>query len=447
MLKDILDAREQRAFRRNELERQYNRAVVSFTINIPMGKKNDLKYRWLCRLAVNEYFQAINDRGKVIEFVEERTSPDGPVTMLVVDEDPVILKGMGIEIEESHPLGRLFDIDVSGMSRGDISLPLRRCIICDRSAAECIVGRRHDHRDVLEAIDSLIENRRNEICKKAAELAIRSMLYEVSCTPKPGLVDMNNNGAHRDMNYSTFLSSITALAPYFRRIAREAVDWYGTRQELFDRIRPLGIKAERDMLTATGGINTHKGQIFSLGLVCTAAAYILQRKGRVRIDEASGMVSDMTKNLVEKDLERGKLRAIGSALTKGEQFYMLHGCKGARGEAAAGFRAAVDTGLPALKHALARGAGFNNAMVHSLVSIMGEVEDTNVISRGGLEALGLIRDSSSRIMEAGSVFTAEGMRAIHKLDCQLIDMNISPGGAADMLALSVFLFFIENIRM
>lgn len=447
MLKDILDAREQRAYRRNELEGLYNRAVVSFTINIPIGEKNNLKYRWLCHLAFNEYVQALKDRGKAIEFFQEGTSPDGPEAMLVVDEDPVILKRIGIEIEESHPLGRLFDIDVTGVSRSDVLLPLRKCIVCDRSAAECIVGRRHDYKDVFRAIDYLIERRKNEICKKAAELAIRSMLYEVSCTPKPGLVDMNNSGAHRDMDYFTFLSSIAALAPYFRCIAREAVDWYGTPQELFERIRPLGIKAERDMLDATGGVNTHKGQIFSLGLVCTAAAFILQRNGRVSIDEVSGMVKDMTSKLIERDLELNALRSINSGLTKGEQFYLLHGCKGARGEAAAGFRSAVDIGLPALKNALDWGAGLNNAMVHSLISIMGGVEDTNVMFRGGLEALGFLKDNSSSIMDAGSVFTAKGMEAINKLDCQLIEMNISPGGSADMLALSVFLFFIESIAI
>ncbi len=165
MLKDILDAREQRANRRERLESLYDRPVVTFTINIPGGEKNSPKYNWLCGLAVEEYLEAMGDRKGAIEYIEERSSADGPETFLVVNEDPVALKKTGMEIEENHPLGRLFDIDVTGVSREGLCRPLRKCIVCHRDAVDCIVGRRHSRQEVLDAVDCLIANWRGMACR------------------------------------------------------------------------------------------------------------------------------------------------------------------------------------------------------------------------------------------------------------------------------------------
>jgi len=447
MLEKILEAREKRAYYRNELKAIYNKPVVTFTINIPRGEKNNPKYNWLCKLAVEEYLGEMGDKKNAIRYFEERVAADGPEAFLVVDEMPLELKRIGMEVEEEHVLGRLFDIDVSGVDRKSLSRSFRRCIVCDRDAVDCIVNRRHDYQEVFAAIDRMIEYRKERICNKVAELVVKSMLYEISCTPKPGLVDMKNNGSHRDMNYFTFLDSAVALTPYFQSVVREAVKWDGRPEELLDRIRPLGIRAEKDMLKVTGGVNTHKGQIFSLGLVCAAAAYILQRRGRADIERISEMVKRMAKKLVKEELEAKRDTANDDNLTAGEQLYILYGCKGVRGEAASGFQAAVEIGVPALKEALSGGTTFNHAMVHSLMHIMKVVEDTNAISRGGLEGIEVVRRGVGGIIEAGSVFTGEGMEAIHELDRQLIRMNISPGGAADMLALSVFFYYIGKIRI
>jgi holo-ACP synthase len=165
MLKDILDAREKRVYRRKRLEALYNRPVVTFTINIPGGEKNSPKYRWLCGLAVEEYLGAMEDRENTLEFIEDRTSADGPETFLVINEEPAVLKEIGMEIEENHFLGRLFDIDVSGVSRDGLSQPLRKCIVCHRDAVDCIVGRRHTRQEVLETIDYLIESWKSIICR------------------------------------------------------------------------------------------------------------------------------------------------------------------------------------------------------------------------------------------------------------------------------------------
>lgn len=446
MLEQILEARENRASYRSMLEQEYNKPVVTFTINIPNGKKSKLSYSWLCRLAVEEFVQVIGYKKASVLYKEERDSADGPEVFMVVDGDPIELKKAGIEVEEKHSLGRLFDIDISGVNREKLHRPLRKCLICGQDAVFCRVNYRHDYKEMLDAVDKMIEERKEKICSIISQLAIRSMLYEISCTPKPGLVDRDNNGAHRDMNFFTFIDGIAALTPYFQSVARKAVQWCGRLPDLLDSLRPLGVKAEMAMFKATGGINTHKGQIFSLGLACAAAANIVQRKGRAEAAWISEMVKDMTKHIVANELE-SRRDATKVGFTAGERLYIHYGFKGARGEAAAGFPSAVNTGLPALKEALSKGIDLNRAMVHSLINIMGVVKDTNVIHRGGLEGDRVVREGVKRIIRKGSVFTKEGMEEIKEMDEKLIRMNISPGGAADMLGLSVFLYFIEKVKL
>lgn len=128
----------------------------------------------------------------------------------------------------------------------------------------------------------------------------------------------------------------------------------------------------------------------------------------------------------------------GNELTVGESLYILHGCKGARGEAAMVFPTSVNIGMPALKEALNKRKTFNQAMMHSLISIMKSLDDTNVMFRGGLDGIKTAKRGDEAVLKAGSVFTQKGEEAIRQLDRQLIKLNIRPGGSADMLALSVF---------
>lgn len=442
MIKSILNAREKRAGYIEMLINKHNKPVVSITINIPCGKKTDLNYSWICELAAEEFIEVANEREyEIINYVK-RMSGDGPEIFIVIEGDSLQLKELAVNIEEKHVLGRLFDIDVSGVDRLTLSKSKRRCLVCNDIAVNCMVGQRHDYSEVFKSINRKIELRKNEIVKKLTELAIRSMLYELSCTPKPGLVDRYNNGAHGDMNYYTFIDSSVVLIKYFQAVAQKSVDWLGNPEELLDNLRTLGTEAETDMFIATNGVNTHKDQIFLMGLACAAAANILQRRGKVKSQWMSDMIKKMTKDRIYNELKEKE-----SYESNGEKLYKLYGLKGARGEATLGFPSSINIGLPSLKYALQRGANFNDAMVHCLINIMESLDDTNVIHRGGFEGKELIEKSIRKVKSVGSVFTKEGIEAIKELDSILIKKHISPGGTADMLAVTVFLYFIEKIKI
>lgn len=157
--------------------------------------------------------------------------------------------------------------------------------------------------------------------------------YEVAVTPKLGLVDRANRGAHNDMDFFTMTDSIVALAPHFAAFSHEGFEWNGSLSELFLNIRSLGIRAEHDMFSATHGINTHKGLIFSLGILCAATGYIARHHRKAGIEAilktAGIMAADVMKDFRGID--------TGNAKTHGEKLYAFYGITGIRGEAADGF--------------------------------------------------------------------------------------------------------------
>ncbi len=136
---------------------------------------------------------------------------------------------------------------------------------------------------------------------------MRAILYEVSVTPKPGLVDKSNSGAHNDMNFYTFLASASALSQGLYEIADLAGNWRtDSLRALFDSIRPIGINMEKAMFEATGGVNTHKGMIFNMGILVAAAAYLISKKSCVTVtaEALSEIVSTMTSGICAHELEK-----------------------------------------------------------------------------------------------------------------------------------------------
>jgi triphosphoribosyl-dephospho-CoA synthase len=146
---------------------------------------------------------------------------------------------------------------------------------------------------------------KTELCEYISKCAVQSMLYEVTATPKPGLVDRANSGAHKDMDFFSFMSSSAVLGPFFYRCARKGVEYDSPNVEgLFHQIRGLGVEAEHKMFQATGGVNTHKGLIFSLGIICAAAGYYFLNKTefQVSIEKICHIVSQMTKGITQREL-------------------------------------------------------------------------------------------------------------------------------------------------
>ena len=254
--------------------------------------------------------------------------------------------------------------------------------------------------------------------------ALRALYMELALHPKPGLVSPLDSGAHDDMDMTTFMRSLFSLRGYFGAIAMA-----GAVGSDFTRLQVLGLGAERRMLDATRGINTHRGAIFSLGLLSAAAGRLLA-EGRSLSDDALGRCVAETWGA-----------AITSAGQRAQASHGLnaarrYGASGARDQAAAGFPLLFELALPTLEHMTAR-HGIEAAMVQTLFVIMAELDDTNLLHRGGAEGLAFVRSAARGFLRRGGV-TDEGwhQRAL-TLHRACIDRRLSPGGAADMLAAAV----------
>ena len=425
----ILEAREQRGWAIEALGRAWGRSVLSVTLNIPGGKKNDPAYAWIGFLALEEI------KGRLDEdlLLEERfrRTPDGPEGLLAVAMKPEALKAIAREVEDTHPLGRLFDLDVAGQSR-DFGKGKRPCMLCGANAAACRRENRHSLEDLLVHIDGRIEAWKRGLALRTAKTAAEAMREEVDATPKPGLVDRANSGAHRDMDRSTFLAAIEAIEPFFLEMGNAAVSWTGSPGTLFKVLRPIGLRAEAAMLEATKGVNTHKGQIFSMGLA-VAAWCRLARTGRADASGVSAEMAEMARGIAGRELKREN-----PGQSHGERAYAAYGVKGARGEAEKGFPTAFTVGLPVFKQALASGLDRNGAAVWALLAIMAELEDSNLYKRGGPAAARWVRTKALQLSKASSVFSDPALEAVRAFDREMIRRNLSPGGAADLLALSIF---------
>jgi triphosphoribosyl-dephospho-CoA synthase len=254
-------------------------------------------------------------------------------------------------------------------------------------------------------------------------LATASLWTELALYPKPGLVSLRDSGAHTDMSAATFVRSIVALRPGFVAIAAA-----GARGASFGALRELGIDCERRMMRATGGVNTHRGAIFTLGLIAAAAGAIATTGLRPTDAVLRAGVLAWGRELTAFSLD------VASPPSHGRLAATRYGAAGARGEATHAFPAVFEVGLPALREALARRASASQAQLHALFALLAHVEDTNVLHRGGPAALAFVQRAASAFLAANSVF-APGWRsravALHRGFCM---RRISPGGSADLLA-------------
>lgn len=280
-----------------------------------------------------------------------------------------------------------------------------------------------------------------------AENAIKGMLLEVACTPKPGLVDRKNNGANTDMDFILFSISSASICQYFRRfvmLGLESADLDGAFLEV---LRREGVKAEKNMFRATAGINTQKGLIFIMGLICAAAGRILKRERRISHGSISEEISLITSGICSKELGTLANADRNVLLSKGEKLYLKFGVTGIRGEVENGLPSIMNYGLPELLVSLSNGMSFNDSMVNALLKIMSISEDTNVIARSDYETLKTqVQPMASNALKCGGMSTVKGRSLIFTMDEYFISHNINPGGSADLLAATVALYLIDKMQ-
>jgi triphosphoribosyl-dephospho-CoA synthase len=262
--------------------------------------------------------------------------------------------------------------------------------------------------------------------------AVWALIEEASLTPKPGLVDARGCGAHNDMNLEMLHRSARSLWATFAGFAEEA--WQASESiRLRERLAWLGREGERNMLRTTRGVNTHRGAIWTLGLLCAGAAMLWGKR-------------NSAENICEQGSRIARLPDSYTSRIKshGEKACQRFGVRGARGEAESGFRHITEIGLPMLKRSRSQGLTEEFARLNALVAIMADLDDTCLLHRGGLTAMAAAKAGARAILQLGGASTPDGFSALCGLDRGLLRLNASPGGSADLLAGVLFLDFIER---
>ncbi len=285
-----------------------------------------------------------------------------------------------------------------------------------------------------------------QVAHYIASLAQRAILYEVSTTPKPGLVDCNNSGAHKDMDFFTFMASASAIYIGLKECTIKGLEFNcSDKTKLLQYIRISGIECELDMFRATNNVNTHKGIIFSLGILCAVAGYLFTKKGALdfTIEELCNEVSEVCRDLTERDFKDIDKK---EKLTHGEMLYIKYGYKGIRGEVEGGFHTVLRTAIPVLRQwERCKDLSKNQLFIQMLFSIMTMSEDTNVVIRGGIEKLVYVKVEADKFINFGGVRQSNYKNILESMNEKFIEDNISPGGSADLLAVGIFLGLLEGI--
>lgn len=263
--------------------------------------------------------------------------------------------------------------------------------------------------------------------ERLADLVVNALIDEATLTPKPGLVDLRSRGAHHDMSWALMCDSAWALHPSFcaMAVAGESID---EPHALREHIGGLGRDAEAAMMRVTDGVNTHRGAIWALGLLVTAAAQDHASQAPASVAARAGTIAR-------------RLDQFAPAMTgnKGERACRKYGVGGARAQAQADFPHVIDIALPCLHQSRLRGDGENASRLNALLAIIAHLDDTCVLSRGGQRALGSMQAGALRVLAEGGAASRSGRAAMQKLEGDLLARQVSPGGAADLLAATLFL--------
>lgn len=448
---DMLDARDRRAERQKRFL-ETSPVLICLTMNIPGPIKASTEILAAFREGVRRVQSAVGARPILYEAFT------GPEAYVPLNADAEVVKREMCRIEDEEPLGRLFDLDVltgNGEKHGRSALGFspRSCLLCGKPAFACARSRAHSVSELSGEVSRRIDEwRRATLPERISEAAVRALIREAETTPKPGLVDRRNNGSHPDMSLEMLLRSARSLKPYFRECARAGMKL--EEADAFPTLRALGMEAEKTMLNATGGVNAHKGAIFSLGLLAASAAACL-RSFEADAEKICARAGRMTAPHMEAHFR--SLRAE-TAYSFGDRLFLATGLRGARGEAADGFPSVLRIALPALdaeemgNPAEVVGSSVtadgNSVMpdadelsgTYALLRLAVEMDDTTLIRRGGRSRAEAAKKEIRAFLDSG--LTRE---KVETLDDQFIRENLTLGGCADLLACAYFLRAVREI--
>ncbi|MGU3412695.1 triphosphoribosyl-dephospho-CoA synthase [Enterobacteriaceae bacterium C34A] len=262
--------------------------------------------------------------------------------------------------------------------------------------------------------------------EKLAFIARNCLIDEARLSPKPGLVDSRGNGAHHDLTLDLMERSAHSLTPTFLQLARHS--WQRPADiALRETVGRLGREGEQQMMAATKGVNTHRGAIWALGLLIGASAMLNGTASAQQIADTAALLARLPD------------RAAPKVFSKGLKATHQYRVPGAREEAQQAFPHVMQLALPQLLRSRAMGANESEARLDALLAIMTSLSDTCVLSRAGMPGLQAMQNGARAVLNAGGCATAQGRDALATLDAQMLALNASPGGAADLLAATLFL--------
>ena len=403
----ILAAREQRVQRRNELLKEFNATTICFSMNIAGEEKNSPLVQIAFQYGIKHLTLAFPDA----IHTEQDLSAAGPVYFLCTSLSAQQAKELTVSIEGHDEICRLFDMDVYDASGIALSRNERRaCMLCGGPVDRCVKAKTHRMEEIIEAQQKLL---REFAAEHLAETAVECLLEEVRLTPKPGLVDAENNGSHKDMDLAMFERSAMHRLPYFK-----AAVLLGMEDEYcMDRLQPAGVEAEKIMFSVTGGVNTHKGAIYAFGLILAAIGSKLSFDSEIF---STACVLAMDGILPDES-------------THGSQVRKKYNRCGARYEATEGFPNAIS----AYNVLIETGSPYR-----ALLWLIASVPDTNLLYRGGIDGLVYAQELAKKTQALDDEHLLDGIR---EMDKKLTEHHLSPGGSADLLALSLFLLKTEEI--
>ena len=429
----VLAARDARVARQQALLQQGG-VLLSLTLVAPGAVKRSPLLDAIFAAALDAVRSLASDARAQLEAVDD----SGHHALYLLDGDAHDWKKRVIALENRAPLARLWDIDIidrdgNPVSRRDLGLLPRRCLLCDDDAKTCARERRH-HIGELQA-DITRRYRLHQQAQAIAATMRDALITEATLTPKAGLVDAAHNGGHADMNLALFLKSADAIAPYLGDCAATGMTFAGTPASpaILAAIRPIGLAAEAAMHAATGGVNTHKGAIFAFGLIAAALGRRLAAQGTATLADVQDDVRAISAGLL------AELRQSGND-SAGKRGYARHGISGARGEAAGGYATVTRHALPAYRQALAADGNPRRALHLALVTLYAVNDDSTTLARVGLDGLRAHQHWARQLLADRATLADETRLAdaiaAYARDCAA--RRLSAGGSADLLALTAW---------
>lgn len=382
--------------------------VITLKANIPgLYKQSKEAY-----ILINYFDRILANKGIIKSF--ELDGADGPMYVYLL-KDCLINKADLIEIEENYSLGRYIDIDI--FNKTTISLnrkELRKCFICDKPAFVCARNKSHKIEELIQCLEIDVTN---ELKSLIYDLCNESILAELNLHPKFGLVTPYSNGSHPDMNYEIMVTGKNAILDSFTKMFLVGYN-SNNLEEIFTEIRKIGKLAEENMLKVNSGINTYKGLIFDLGLIVTAVGYKL---GNKKEESIFNIIKILMKE-IHKEPDDG-------IETFGKKAYIEYKIGGAKEEAINGFPNVI-------KIINKYNLDSENEYYKALIDLIISVEDTNLLKRSG---------SIENYLEVKERFKTLRLDEIDHFSEKCIKLNLSFGGSADLLIVSIFLKKLNNI--